>query len=457
MEDGIPQQIGRYTVDRLLGAGAMGYVYLGRDPELDRPVAIKMVRNLEMEPEALALFLERFRNEARAAARLHHPHIVQVYDVGEEEEIGPYLVFEYVAGATLKQVLRSKGALSPVAVVRLAEEVGEALTVAHAAGIIHRDIKPDNLLITPDGRAKLADFGVARVPNATLTREGQFLGTPCYAAPETLAEGQYAVQSDLFSFAAVLYEAASGKRAFPGDDALSVAHKVIHDEPARPRQVADDPSTITAEVEAVLLDGLAKTPEERADSAAMLAERLRTAYEVSGLVSADELGRPPSRRISLAEPAPESSRFGFALVLLVLMGIGVGLIFLFRQDGEVVALPSEDAGTADAVIHDAGLDTELVDAAPDASVEDASVDADEEDAGEEDAGDAGEEEDAAAEMTPHEREEAAKDALDRARAAVADGDVEAAREALAEAERYDPGNPDIDDLTVRLNALEAAP
>ena len=220
MEDGIPKQIGRYTIDRLLGSGAMGFVFLGRDPELDRAVAVKTVRDLHMDPETLKLFLERFRNEARAAARLHHPNIVQVYDVGDDADLGPYLVFEYVAGSTLKQILRSRGALDALGVVRLAEEIGDALSLAHEHGIIHRDLKPDNLLVTPDGMTKLADFGIARIPNAALTREGQFLGTPCYAAPETLKLGEYGVRSDLFSFAAVLYEACAGARAFPGDDAV---------------------------------------------------------------------------------------------------------------------------------------------------------------------------------------------------------------------------------------------
>ena len=456
MEESIPQQIGRYSVDRLLGAGAMGFVYLGRDPELDRPVAIKTVRNLEMEPDALKLFLERFRNEARAAARLQHPNIVQVHDVGEEASIGPYLVFEYVAGSTLKHILRSKGALSPRAVVRLAEEIGDALTMAHGAGIIHRDIKPDNLLITPDGQAKLADFGIARIPNATLTREGQFLGTPCYAAPETLAEGAYSIQSDLFSFAAVLYEAATGKRAFPGDDALSVAHKVIHDEPRSPREVADDPTKIPKEVDTLLLEGLSKQASGRFESADEFAAAVRAAYEVSGAVQPGEFARPPSRRISLAVyPPKESSKVGFFALLVALVGLGIALVYMFRNDGDPVAVvvdggradvataqddddasPPLDAGTD--VHHDAHHDV------GDAVTSDVDEDADVE---EQDA-------EADARMTPHDREEAAKDALDRARALLADGDVDGARAALAEAERYDPGNPDVDDLSAELRAQE---
>ncbi len=446
MDDGIPKKIGRYTVDRLLGSGAMGFVFLGRDPELDRAVAIKTVRDLNMDAESLKLFLERFRNEARAAAKLHHPNIVQVYDVGDDEELGPYLVFEYVAGSTLKQILRSRGALDPVGVVRLAEEVGDALTLAHESEIIHRDIKPDNLLMTPDGQTKLADFGVARIPNAALTREGQFLGTPCYAAPETLKQGKYGIRSDLFSFAAVLYEAAAGARAFPGDDAVAVAHKVIHDEPKPVRQVADEPALVPPEVEAVIMNGLSKDPAKRASSAAELAAALRDAYLAAGLVDADEVARPASRRIPLPAEAPSGgSRAGTVLLLVLALSVlvGVGLIFAVENDDDPVVL-AMDAG-----VPDGGLDggpNDSVEAEADAGVDLGPTEDEEPDLGEPDAG--------PIEMTPHEREEAAKDALDRARAALRDGDVDGAREALAEASRYDPGNPDIQELQ---NAIDEGP
>jgi hypothetical protein len=449
MDEGIPKRIGRYEIDRLLGSGAMGFVYLGKDPELDRAVAIKTVRDLKIDPDALATFLERFRNEARAAARMHHPNIVQVYDVGEEPGIGPYLVFEYVAGSTLKQILKNRGPLSPAAVIRLAEEVADALSVAHEAGIIHRDIKPDNLLVTPAGQTKLADFGVARVPNAALTREGQFLGTPCYAAPETLARGQYGPTSDLFSFAAVLYEAAGGVRAFPGTDALEVANKVIHDEPAPLREVALEPQRIPKAVEAVIMRGLSKDVATRYGSAIELAEALHDAYLDSGVVSPAELSRPPSRRISTQHAAAHRPKGSLAFWAVLIGGLAVGVAFVFAFD-EQAELPADlpdagidrrlDAGRlrerdAEAPTTDAGALPLVVDA----GVIDTGVDT----------GAAA----ASPAMTPHEREEAAKDALDRAREAIEDGDADAARGALEDARRFDPGNPDIAELTRRLDAL----
>jgi serine/threonine-protein kinase len=448
MDEGIPKRIGRYEIDRLLGSGAMGFVYLGKDPELDRAVAIKTVRDLKIDPDALATFLERFRNEARAAARMHHPNIVQVYDVGEEPGIGPYLVFEYVAGSTLKQILKNRGPLPPPAVIRLAEEVADALSVAHEAGIIHRDIKPDNLLVTPGGQTKLADFGVARVPNAALTREGQFLGTPCYAAPETLARGQYGPTSDLFSFAAVLYEAAGGVRAFPGTDALEVANKVIHDEPVPLREVALEPQRIPKAVEAVIMRGLSKDVAARYGSAVELAEALHDAYLDSGVVTPADLSRPPSRRISTQHAAahrPKSS-LAFWAVLVGGLAVGIAFVFAFDEQGELPAdLP--DAGVDRRL--DAGLVRERDAGAPDdAGALPLVVDAGVIDTGIDTGAPA-----TPPAMTPHEREEAAKDALDRARDAIEDGDADAARTALDDARRFDPGNPDIAELTRRLDAL----
>ena len=270
----------------------MGSVYLGRDPQLDRKVAIKTVRDLDLDEKHLASFLERFRNEARAAARLSHPSIVAVYDVGEEEGIGPFLVFEYVAGSTLKQIMRSRGPLAPDEAVSIAHQIADALDTAHAAGITHRDVKPDNILVAEDGRAKLADFGVARVPDAALTKEGQFLGTPCYAAPETLAGGKYSPRSDIFSFAAVVYELVANVRAFSGDDAISVAHAVVHDEPLAPSEAAN--RKIVKALDGVVLRGLEKDAAKRPASARELADELEAVLVEAGAV--EPAAPPPSQR-----------------------------------------------------------------------------------------------------------------------------------------------------------------
>jgi serine/threonine-protein kinase len=397
----LPQQIGRYRIDRLLGAGSMGTVYLGHDADLDRPVAVKTLRDLALDPETREIFLSRFQNEARAAASLQHPNIVQIFDVGDDPKVGPYLVFEYVPGHTLKQALKERGPLSRDELLDLAQQVADALATAHIAGVIHRDLKPENLLITSNGQVKLADFGIARIPNADLTKEGQFLGTPCYAAPETLRSGEYSEQSDLFSFGAVIYEAACGERAFPGIEALAVAHKVMSIDPVPPSE-ANRGAAIPSALDAAILRALRKNPSERYASARTFVSALKQAYD----------GRRPSksRRRRNALPFGMTLAIGLLLALWIAVencnpkttGAGAG------ADAGAEADAGNDAGTA------ADTAAETV-AGPDA-------------------------------LTPHEREEAAKDELSNARAALERGDLVEASETLERASAFDPSNPDIGEL-----------
>ncbi len=448
----IPKKIGRYTVERMLGQGAMGSVYLGRDPQLDRAVAIKTVRHLDLEEARLRTFIERFRNEARAAARLSHPSIVAVYDVGEDDDVGPYLVFEYVPGSSLKQILRGRGPLAPEDAVRLARQIANAIDTAHQAGVIHRDVKPDNILVSAGGDAKLADFGVARVPDAALTKEGQFLGTPCYAAPETLGSGVYGASTDLFSFAAVIYETVSGVRAFPGDDAISVAHHVVHDQPEPPSVVAGDNAKIPKSVDRAIMRGLEKDPEVRYATATELVDAVAAAYIEAGILERDPTGvqilPPPDA------PSKRGGSWGFAIAILVLLGVGVAFVLAFVDlDGTIAPIvrpsPAGDAGPGDAGPDDAGLD--------DAGAEDGGVDASAP-AGEDASVDAGVDPDLpdVSSMSAFDRDEAAKDEVSRARRALDDGDLEAAARAIARAQVYDDGNSDIPDLEERLRQARQA-
>src|SRR5687768_1760361 len=229
IERPLPDQIGRYRVLRVLGQGAMGRVLLAQDPVLDRDVAIKLLRDdLNIPSEQRLALLDRMRHEARASARVSHPNIVALHDMGEDAELGLFLVFEHVEGATLKERL-SRGPLGPEAAAKISREVGDALTTAHTAGVVHRDIKPENVILAKSG-AKIADFGIARVPDSTLTRDGGLLGTPAYSAPEAIASGVFSPLSDQFSMAATLYEAISLHRAFPGDDAVAVATRIATEE-----------------------------------------------------------------------------------------------------------------------------------------------------------------------------------------------------------------------------------
>ncbi len=271
-----PESIGRYHLVRLVGQGAMGRVLLARDPVLDREVAVKLLRDdLKIPEEQRHSLLDRMRHEARASARVSHPNIVTLFDMGEDEQLGLYLVFEYAEGVTLKERLK-RGPLGPKGAARLAREIGDALTTAHSAGVLHRDVKPENIILTRTG-AKIADFGIARVPDSTLTRDGGLLGTPAYSAPEAIATGTFSPLSDQFSMACTLYEAISGFRAFPGEDAVAVATKISTEEPLK----VSCSGGHDTHVDAVLFRGLSKDPKFRFESCLQFGEALAEALELN--------------------------------------------------------------------------------------------------------------------------------------------------------------------------------
>jgi serine/threonine-protein kinase len=267
----LPKAIGRYEVVRLVGEGAMGRVLLAHDPVLGRDVAVKLLRSdLRVPRDVRQGLFVRMRHEARAAARVAHPHIVTLHDMGEDEQHGLYLVFEYVEGPTLKQRLL-KGRLPPEQAARLARDLGAALTVAHKAGVLHRDVKPDNIILAKIG-GKIADFGIAKVPDSTLTQTGGLMGTPAYSAPETLRGSHFSAESDQFSLAASLYEALSGERAFKGDDAVEVALRISQDSPEPFAQRLDLP----AGVDGILSRAMAKDPAARFSSCEAFGDALAT-------------------------------------------------------------------------------------------------------------------------------------------------------------------------------------
>jgi serine/threonine-protein kinase len=441
----MPEKIGRYPVLRVLGKGAMGCVYLARDNDLERDVAIKTVRL----PQGLAeqeSFLVRFRNEARAVGRLRHRSIVSVYDVGSDPESGPYLVFEYIEGATLKDILRTKGPLTPEQTVALAEQVGDALDAAHRAKIIHRDIKPDNLLVGKDGIVHLADFGVARVPDAALTGEGQFLGTPCYGAPETLRGGAASPLSDQFSFAAVLYEAVSGMRAFPGSDAVAVAHAVIHDEPKPPSKMVELLTNVPKSVDDVIMRALNKQPEQRFERISELVRALRLAYMQAGLLPSIDVGE--TLPALLSNPRA-SSQQAAAEKRLPLWPIGLFLVAGVAAAMQLVRGDSHGDTASGALGEAAG--TDILGSVPPHAIGDAAQDPAAPDDGFADAGlDDATSLDAIQLLSSFEREERAKDALERAERALSAGDREQAKAALDEAYSYDPEHPDIAALRRKL-------
>ncbi|PLY03806.1 MAG: hypothetical protein C0623_00195 [Desulfuromonas sp.] len=219
--------LGRYEVVRELGQGAMGTVYLGRDPKINREVAIKTLNLQEVEPAELKEFKERFFREAEAAGRLNHPNIVTIYDAGEEHDLA-YMAMEYLEGEDLTAHCNIKKLLEPKKVMQLAVEIAEALAYAHKNDIYHRDIKPSNLMLLKNGQIKVTDFGIARIKNSTQTQTGTILGTPSYMSPEQVSGKKIEGASDLFSLGVVCYELLCGEKPFSGDSLGALMHNIAN-------------------------------------------------------------------------------------------------------------------------------------------------------------------------------------------------------------------------------------
>ena len=256
------EKLGRYNIIRELGKGAMGVVYEGRDPNLDRAVAIKTIRVQSLSPEAAAEYEGRFRTEARSAARLHHPNIVSVFDSGQDGDIA-YLVMEFIQGEDLKQHLEAGARFSVRSSIVMVHELLMALDHAHRQNVVHRDIKPANMLMEVTGRIKLTDFGVARIqePDETnLTQVGGAVGTPKYMSPEQAKGLRGDSRSDLFSAAVVLYELLTGRLPFTGENQFIVIHQIVG-------HAAAPPSSLNPEVpvamDEVIARAMAKDPNER--------------------------------------------------------------------------------------------------------------------------------------------------------------------------------------------------
>jgi hypothetical protein len=267
------QQFGRYEVVAELGRGAMGVVYKARDPQIDRMVAVKTVSLWGQEADEEKEFLLRFMHEAKAAGRLHHPGIVAIFDAGENpKNHHPYIVLEYVAGEALNRILSREKKLPLAKALQLTEEVADALDYAHAQGVVHRDIKPGNILVTEDGHAKIADFGIAKLNLAHFTVPGRLLGTPAYMAPEQLSGEAADGRSDLFSLGVILYAMVTGHSPFQGDSATTVSFKVANREPVAASALD---LTLPRELDEVIALAMAKDPQQRYQSGAEFAEDVR--------------------------------------------------------------------------------------------------------------------------------------------------------------------------------------
>lgn len=266
---------GRYELSDLVAAGGMGEVWRARDRVLDRLVAVKVVRpGLSQDAE----FLQRFRNEARLAARLSHPHVAHVHDFGEDAD-GAYLVMELVDGSSVASLLGS-GPVPIDVVVEIVRQSAEGLSAAHAVGLVHRDVKPANLLLTRDKEVKVTDFGIARaLGEAKVTRTGEVVGTAQYLSPEAALGRQVGPQSDVYALAVLTYELLVGRRPFEGDSGVALALRHINDAPA------DLPPFVPFAVARVVMRGLAKSPTHRPDGTRAFAGELAHAWRTCGHIT----------------------------------------------------------------------------------------------------------------------------------------------------------------------------
>ena len=259
---------GRYQVQDRIGTGGMATVFRGRDDVLGRTVAIKtMLPQYATDPS----FAARFKQEAQAAAALQSPYIVSVYDWGKDGDTY-FIVMEYLRGTDLKSGIRKHGALDCKKVAQIGSQIAQALSVAHKHDIIHRDIKPQNIMVQPDGNIKVMDFGIARAKNSHLTQDNSVLGTAHYVSPEQTQGKELGPTTDIYSLGIVMYESATGQVPFKGDDAISVALKQVNEQPMPPSQLNPnvDPS-----LEAIILKCMQKDPAARFQTADELNRALR--------------------------------------------------------------------------------------------------------------------------------------------------------------------------------------
>src|SRR5438067_1701257 len=307
-----PQTLGRYQLERVLGKGAMGIVYEALDPKLHRKVAIKTILISQLDEETAKDFSMRFVREAHAVARLNHPNIVQVYDFGEEGDIA-YLVMEFIRGDELKSTLSTGRQFDRKEWVRTMCELLDGLEFAHEAGVVHRDIKPANVMLDSQGRAKLTDFGVARVTDsdrthAERTQAGTVVGTPAYMSPEQIQGQRIDRRTAIFSAGVILYQFLTGQKPFTGEGAWTVAKKIIQEDPPMPSSIN---MALSPEFDRVVAKALAKNPDQRFATAREFSQALKRAAEGKPAIPEAEptLVLPREARVPQATH-PEALRSG---------------------------------------------------------------------------------------------------------------------------------------------------
>ena len=347
----LPEKIGRYEILSLVGRGAMGLVYRARDPYIGRVVAVKKISIGELIPPGQRKeFTERFFREARTAGGLKHPNIVTIHDVGESDGI-PFMAMEYIEGSSLARLMKEQGPFPVGLTVSIARQVALALAYAHERNIVHRDIKPDNILVDTSGRVVVTDFGAAHLHDSELTRTGEVLGTPHYMSPEQILGESVDGRSDLFSLGVVLYLMVTGRRPFKGDTVSSVCYHIVHSQPEPVPSDAGLPPQAAPIVERLL----AKSRDDRYTSGTDVVRDL-DALESGGEGKAPAATMTQTVNIPSSPPGPPpvplesgggSKAFfwlalggGALLLLAILLGGGLFLLKMIASRQEPVSAPA---------------------------------------------------------------------------------------------------------------------
>lgn len=345
---------GRYAVVEPVGSGGMAEVYRARDELLGRDVAVKVLNDRLSRDRS---FVERFRREAQSAANLNHPNVVSLYDYGADDG-AYYIVMEYIEGKSLGEIVGESGALMPERAAEIASDVAAALERAHSSGLVHRDIKPTNIMVTTSGQTKVTDFGIARAlgqstEQTQMTQTGMVIGTAAYLSPEQAQGNPVDARSDVYSLGCVLYEMLTGRPPFTGDAPLAIAYKHVREDPVPPSAVNPD---VPRELDAVALKALSKNPDNRYSSAHEMRDDLQRflsgqKVHATPLMATQTVVAPPvtsgtqvlQRTETEYEPPPEPRRGGWyvlaALLILALFGLGAWLLANNFLGGESVNVP----------------------------------------------------------------------------------------------------------------------
>jgi serine/threonine protein kinase len=355
----LPAKLGRYEILSELGVGSMGVVYKARDPNIGRYVALKTINfSIPLSEKEEAEFRARFFREAQAAGNLSHPNIIQIYDAGEDSVTGTaYIAMEFAAGANLRDFMEDEHLLPLEKILDVMKQLGRALAYAHGHGIIHRDIKPANLILTTTGELKITDFGIAKIPQSSLTSTGKMLGTPYYMAPELLLNKDFDHRSDFFGAGVVFYQMLTGHMPFSGASMAAVCYQIVHSEPTPIRNFR--PQGVPPGIEEILARLLAKDPDDRYSTASELVAEIEKLEKILAAQAAAEGSASPRwnwRRSGawIRQTAGAPSRaFWLAVMGVGLAGLllqGLTLYLSFQARGEDAPAQGEDSVPLDAGI-----------------------------------------------------------------------------------------------------------